>query len=268
MFFYGYEYRGSVWSRPRVTIHQAPRHIRLPTSFYGTLQCTDMYVRSRPTMIYFERLQTVCFFRLFTREGDMEYTGCGNTDHRGLKARVLPWLPSCPDELEKRCRWACFVLWWKLKRARLTQGLSKTAQLQATVNYSCLCSLHFVILNTYAKQCQNSVYNLCGMEGIQMPLPGSWIYATDLLKSKFKALNTLLHSAEYTISRKRVFLFQCLKILLGHSSRWTLCNHHEQSCFSLFPLYPSILLGLGYDAVCMQVFYSKPLFLRALCNQL
>jgi hypothetical protein len=27
---------------------------------------------------------------LETREGDMEYTGCSNTEHRGLKARVLP----------------------------------------------------------------------------------------------------------------------------------------------------------------------------------
>ncbi len=30
-------------------------------------------------------------------EGDLEYTGCGNTEHRGLKARLLAWLPSCPD---------------------------------------------------------------------------------------------------------------------------------------------------------------------------
>ncbi len=30
--------------------------------------------------------------------------------------------------------------------------------------------------------------------------------------------------------RKRVFLFPCLKILLGHSSRWTSCNNHEPSC--------------------------------------
>ncbi len=33
----------------------------------------------------FYRLETVNFFRLFTREGDIEYTGCGNTEHRGLK---------------------------------------------------------------------------------------------------------------------------------------------------------------------------------------
>ncbi len=63
-----------------------------------------------------------------------------------------------------------------------------------------------------------------------MPLPGSWIYATYLFKNKFKALNTLLNSAEYTITRNRICLFPCLKILLGHSNRWTLCNHHEPSC--------------------------------------
>jgi hypothetical protein len=45
----------------------------------------------------FDRLENVRFFRLFTGEGDMKYTGCGNTEHRGLKARVLPWLPSFPD---------------------------------------------------------------------------------------------------------------------------------------------------------------------------
>ncbi len=38
----------------------------------------------------FDRLETVLFFRLFTREGDMEYTGSGNTEPRSLKARVLP----------------------------------------------------------------------------------------------------------------------------------------------------------------------------------
>ncbi len=41
----------------------------------------------------FHRLETVRFFRLFTGEADLEYTGCDNTEPRGLKgvkARVLP----------------------------------------------------------------------------------------------------------------------------------------------------------------------------------
>jgi hypothetical protein len=38
----------------------------------------------------FDRLETVRFFRLFTREGNMENRGRGNTEPRGLKARVLP----------------------------------------------------------------------------------------------------------------------------------------------------------------------------------
>jgi hypothetical protein len=42
--------------------------------------------------IYSGRRETVCLFRLFTREGDIEYTGCGNTEHRGLKAKKY-----CPD---------------------------------------------------------------------------------------------------------------------------------------------------------------------------
>ncbi len=36
------------------------------------------------TTIYFDRLETVCFFRLSIREGDMEYTDSSNTDHRGI----------------------------------------------------------------------------------------------------------------------------------------------------------------------------------------
>ena len=42
--------------------------------------------------------------------------------------------------------------------------------------------------------------------------------------------HTLLNRAEYTITRKRVFLFPCLKILLGRSNRWTLCHPHHPSC--------------------------------------
>ncbi len=38
----------------------------------------------------FNRLEIVRFFHLFTGEGDMENTGRGNTEPRGLKARVLP----------------------------------------------------------------------------------------------------------------------------------------------------------------------------------
>ncbi len=38
----------------------------------------------------FDRLETVRLLRLFTGEGDMVNTGRGNTEHRGLKARVLP----------------------------------------------------------------------------------------------------------------------------------------------------------------------------------
>ena len=36
------------------------------------------------------------------------------------------------------------------------------------------------------------------------------------------ALNTPIQGKEF-------FLFPCLKILLGHSNRWTLCNRHEPS---------------------------------------
>jgi hypothetical protein len=57
-----------------------------------------------------------------------------------------------------------------------------------------------------------------------------WSFSAELkFKNMFKALNTLLKSPGYTI-RERVFLFPCIKILLGHSHRWTQCNHHEPSC--------------------------------------
>jgi hypothetical protein len=48
-----------------------------------------------------------------------------------------------------------------------TQGLSKNAKLQATVN--CSCSLPFLILTINAKPFQNSMLNLCGMEISKMP---------------------------------------------------------------------------------------------------
>ncbi len=66
--------------------------------------------------ICFNRLLTVRYFRLFTREGDIECAGCGNTEHWGLKDRVLPWLPSCPCRLARGKAWgSMFSLWWKLK---------------------------------------------------------------------------------------------------------------------------------------------------------
>ncbi len=55
----------------------------------------------------------------------------------------------------------------------------------------------------------------CSMESSQMPLPGCWIYAAYLFKDKFKALNTLLNIAEYTITRKRVFCFHAYKPCLN-----------------------------------------------------
>jgi hypothetical protein len=111
----------------------------------------------RPTTIYFNRLETVHFFCLFTREGDIEFTGCGNSEHRGLNA-----VEYCSD---------CLLAQISLRNGAV---------------------LH----------CEN----------------------------KFKALNTLLYSAEYTITREKGYFWSCLKILLGHSNRFTQCNHHEPSC--------------------------------------
>jgi hypothetical protein len=41
------------------------------------------------TKIYFDR-KNVRFIRLFTREGDLEHSGCGNTEHRGPKVEYCP----------------------------------------------------------------------------------------------------------------------------------------------------------------------------------
>jgi hypothetical protein len=73
---------------------------------------------------------------------------------------------------------------------------------------------------------------------------------------KFKSLNSLLNSPEYTVTWKGVFLIPCIKILLRHSNRWTQNNHHGPSCMVyapaekakkllLFLLYPFLLCGLG-----------------------
>ncbi len=35
---------------------------------------------------------------------------------------------------------------------------------------------------------------------------------------------------------KWIFLFPCLKLLLGHSNRWTQCNHHESSCIVIYTI--------------------------------
>jgi hypothetical protein len=88
------------------------------------------------------------------------------------------------------------------------------AQLQDTVNCNFLCDVNH--------QCQ-TMSELCveplwyGEQPIAIARQlDSLIY---LYTNKFKALNTLLNSAEYTIKREKVFLFLCPKLLLGHSNR-------------------------------------------------
>ncbi len=58
------------------------------TSTLSTLRLVSTMIS--PNDDLFDRLETVRFFRLFTGEGDMGNTGRGNTEPRGLKARVLP----------------------------------------------------------------------------------------------------------------------------------------------------------------------------------
>jgi hypothetical protein len=65
----------------------------------------------------------------------MENTGCGNTEHRGPDCHLAQ------INLRKGAGGHSLLCDGSLKRACRTQGLSKNAQLQATVNYRyCLCS--------------------------------------------------------------------------------------------------------------------------------
>ncbi len=69
------------------------------------------------------------------------------------------------------------------------------------------------------------------------------------LKISLKLLIIFINCPEYTITRERIFLFPCLKILHGHSNWWTQCNHREPVCgpaersekLLLFLLYPCLL---------------------------
>jgi hypothetical protein len=118
-------------------------HVLLGEGVEGPCLTCGVDQRRSTQLNRLDSLETVPFFRLFTREeGDIEHTGCGNTEHRDLKAEY------CPD-----CHLACFAL---LKRVCHTQDLSKNAQLQGTLTYSCLCSLHFDVNH----QCQ-AMAELC-----------------------------------------------------------------------------------------------------------
>jgi hypothetical protein len=54
----------------------------------GSFSPKTTMVKFNDEVLY--RLETVAFLRLFTREGDLECTVYGNTDHRGLRARASP----------------------------------------------------------------------------------------------------------------------------------------------------------------------------------
>ncbi len=147
----------------------------------------------------------------------------------------------------KRCGQACFALWWKLKRACHTEGLSQKC---SAASY-CQLQLHlFFTFCDVNHQCP-AVSELCVKplwygEQLKMPLPGSWTYATYLFKNKFKALNALLNSPEYTIKiGKEYFCLHASKSCLDTSigglyvsitSQVVVCAPAERAeTFSLFP---------------------------------
>jgi hypothetical protein len=73
----------------RICTSDHPQHTLLPSTV-GQLITHNLTLTVLVNDDLFDRLETVRFFRLFTGEGDMENTGQGNTEPRGLKARVLP----------------------------------------------------------------------------------------------------------------------------------------------------------------------------------
>jgi hypothetical protein len=79
-------------ARPGTTVSACVRQVGKNYEYVSPL--TVEYLTNEDL---FDRLETVLFFRLFTGEGDMENMGRRNTEPTGLKARVLPGLPSCPD---------------------------------------------------------------------------------------------------------------------------------------------------------------------------
>ncbi len=84
------------------------------------IEWTECSARSCAKTIYINILETGFFFHLCTREGDIEYTGCDNTEHRGLKLR------------------------WSLKGLAIPRVRAKISyKLLSTASY--LCSLHFVM---------------------------------------------------------------------------------------------------------------------------
>ncbi len=120
----------------------------------------------------------------------MEYTGCANTEHRGLKDRVLPWSSMVRRAAKCHCQAAEFL-----------QHI-------------------FFFKDYYYLKC------LLGLKDILQYLQ----YYKMSFKKRAKGFKYILNSVEYTITRERVFLFPWLKTLLGHSNRWNQCNHHEPSC--------------------------------------
>ncbi len=126
--------------------------------------------------------------------------------------------------------------------------MSKNAQPQATVNCSFLCSLHFCDVNVRTL-CRTSVLwraAKCHCQAAEFLLH---IY----IKNKFKALNTLSNTTKYIITREIVVVFPCLKILLRHSNRLTLCNHHEPSCYVRSSSEGRKTVSLPLSPLCLQV---------------
>ncbi len=103
--------------------------------------------------------------------------------------------------LKQKISWHCPFKWaWHTRRV-----WAENAQLQATFNCSCLCSLNCVMLIANAKPI--FVRTLCRTSSV-------WRAA----KCHYQTAGFLLH-IHLKISSK-----------LGQSNRWTQCNHLEPSC--------------------------------------
>ncbi len=82
-----------VYSRERRYLCTYHTYILSSQHNISTVYSLDGREGLKPTMVYFNRLETIPFFLLFTCKGGKEYIGIeggGNTEQRVPKARVVP----------------------------------------------------------------------------------------------------------------------------------------------------------------------------------
>ncbi len=151
------------------TLVQGPRsrenlpNKRFPTANQKGIFQTKLHVWNKKVLINFQSSH----LKPFTCEGDIEYMGWGSTEQRGLKVRVLLWLPSFPRFDWGKVRGSMFCTVMKAYKdlpITMPRVWARMLSCKLLSTPAAFVPLHFVALITNAKKCQNFVKNLCGME--------------------------------------------------------------------------------------------------------